>query len=369
MRQRSWRPPTPSALPDRPTVSCWSSPIGSRSATCARSATASPSSRRRCSATSMSGRAASGVREEARHQAGRTIVSGTGGTATRVAALLAAYNRRDLTLACLRSLQAQQLPGVTLDLFVLDDASSDGTSEQIAEQFPEVTLLHGNGQLYWNGGMRRAFAAAMAGDYDYYLWMNDDTDLDDGALAVLLDTECRLRARRRGGAHRRRLDQAPGDRRADLRGSRPSLPLAAVEERAGPTGRRTAPLRHDERERGAHLPRRGAAHRQHRSGVRTADGRLRLWAASPGGRLLGLGRPRHGRHLRLPSRASPGRAAPRRGAAAAVVGQGAEARAVGGLQPAVGGQALAPVLAEPVRAPRDPARPRAHAASAGRARG
>jgi GT2 family glycosyltransferase len=83
---------------------------------------------------------------------------------------------------------------VTLDLFVLDDASSDGTGEQIAEQFPEATLLHGNGRLYWNGGMRRAFAAAIAGDYDYYLWMNDDTRLDDGALAVLLDTERRLRA-------------------------------------------------------------------------------------------------------------------------------------------------------------------------------
>ena len=65
----------------------------------------------------------------------------------------------------------------------------------IAEQFPEVTLLHGNGKLYWNGGMRRAFAAAIAGDYDYYLWMNDDTELDDGALAVLLDTERRLRER------------------------------------------------------------------------------------------------------------------------------------------------------------------------------
>ncbi len=115
---------------------------------------------------------------------------------TRVAAVMAAYNRRDLTLACLRSLRAQQAaPGLTLDTFVLDDASSDGTSEAIVEQFPEVTVLHGTGELYWNGGMRRAFAAATTGDYDYYLWMNDDTTLDDGALAVLLDTERRLRER------------------------------------------------------------------------------------------------------------------------------------------------------------------------------
>ena len=74
------------------------------------------------------------------------------------------------TLACLRSLGAQQVPGVALDVFVLDDASSDGTSEAVAEQFPEVTVLHGDGELYWNGGMRRAFAAAIAvGDFDYGL--------------------------------------------------------------------------------------------------------------------------------------------------------------------------------------------------------
>jgi GT2 family glycosyltransferase len=113
----------------------------------------------------------------------------------RVAAVMAAYNRKDLTLACLRALRAQQAPGVTLDAFVLDDASSDGTGQAIAEEFPEATVLRGTGQLYWNGGMRSAFGAAIAGDYDYYLWMNDDTSLDDRALAVLLDTERRLRGR------------------------------------------------------------------------------------------------------------------------------------------------------------------------------
>ena len=93
----------------------------------------------------------------------------------RIAAVMAVHNRRDLTLACLDSLRAQQLAGDTLDVFVLDDASTDGTAAAVLERHPDVRLLRGNGQLYWNGGMRRAFGEAMAADYDYYLWMNDDT--------------------------------------------------------------------------------------------------------------------------------------------------------------------------------------------------
>jgi GT2 family glycosyltransferase len=76
----------------------------------------------------------------------------------------------------------------------LSFSKEGGTTARVAAEFPEVTVLHGNGKLYWNGGMRRAFAAAIAGDYDYYLWVNDDTHLDDGALGLLLDTERRLRA-------------------------------------------------------------------------------------------------------------------------------------------------------------------------------
>jgi GT2 family glycosyltransferase len=119
----------------------------------------------------------------------------TGRGTTRMAAVMAAHNRRELTLACLRSLRAQRVPDVLVDVFVLDDASSDGTGEAIAERFPEVTVLCGDGKLYWNGGMRRAFGEAIAGDYDYYLWMNDDTTLDDGALALLLETERQVRER------------------------------------------------------------------------------------------------------------------------------------------------------------------------------
>ena len=81
-------------------------------------------------------------------------------------------------------------------MFVLDDASTDGTAEAVAQHHPDVRLLRGDGHQYWNGGMRRALDQAMAGDYDYYLWMNDDTTLvDDGVLALLLQTEQQLRER------------------------------------------------------------------------------------------------------------------------------------------------------------------------------
>ena len=107
---------------------------------------------------------------------------------TRVAAVMTVYNRRDLTLACLGSLRAQQVPGVRIDTFVVDDASTDGTAEAIQEEHPDTVLLRGDGNLFWNGGMRRAFGAALERGYDHYLWMNDDVELDDGAVRRLLAT-------------------------------------------------------------------------------------------------------------------------------------------------------------------------------------
>jgi len=108
---------------------------------------------------------------------------------TRMAVLLCCFNRRDKTLEALEDVTAQAgLDGVELDLFVLDDGSSDGTGAALRTRFPDATLLQGDGNLFWNGGMRRAWAAALPGDYDFYLWLNDDTRLFPHTLRRLLDT-------------------------------------------------------------------------------------------------------------------------------------------------------------------------------------
>lgn len=108
-----------------------------------------------------------------------------------VAALLTVHNRRELTLACLRSVTRQSVPA-DVDIFLVDDASTDGTAAAVAQEFPTVFLIEGDGSLYWNGGMRRAFRAALAKGYDYYWWLNDDTHLDGEALRTLLSTAERI---------------------------------------------------------------------------------------------------------------------------------------------------------------------------------
>lgn len=118
----------------------------------------------------------------------------------RLAALLTCHNRKSMTLACLEALFNQELPAkVRIDVYLVDDGSKDGTTEAVVQSYPQVKILQGNGNLFWNGGTRVAFAEAMQSDYDYYLWLNNDTFLYPNALSKLLETCHKLRIQ---GEHR-----------------------------------------------------------------------------------------------------------------------------------------------------------------------
>jgi GT2 family glycosyltransferase len=104
----------------------------------------------------------------------------------RLAALLTCHNRCNQTLASLRALHACTLPtGWEMAVYLVDDGSTDGTGAAVRSVFPSVTVIDGDGSLFWNGGMRRAFGAATEVGYDSYLWLNDDTLLYPDALQKL----------------------------------------------------------------------------------------------------------------------------------------------------------------------------------------
>lgn len=111
-------------------------------------------------------------------------------TNVSIGVVMTCFNRREYTLKCLRLLYEQTAlqQGVSLSIFLTDDGSKDGTSEAVAKEFPDTTILKGNGSLFWNGGMNKAYGEALKHDLDYYLWMNDDTFLFEDALERLLAT-------------------------------------------------------------------------------------------------------------------------------------------------------------------------------------
>lgn len=92
----------------------------------------------------------------------------------KIAALLTCFNRKEKTLQCIKSL-FKALPDCSV--FMVDDASTDGTSNAVLEQFPQVHIIHGDGNLFWSRGMYTAWKEAIKGNYDYYLWLNDDIEL------------------------------------------------------------------------------------------------------------------------------------------------------------------------------------------------
>lgn len=103
----------------------------------------------------------------------------------KIAVILTSFNRREITLGCLRSLPLNGR--FSLKFFLTDDRSRDGTAEAVRAEFPEAVVLQGSGMDFWAGGMRRSFAAALDENFDYYLWLNDDSHLDKGFLGRLVE--------------------------------------------------------------------------------------------------------------------------------------------------------------------------------------
>lgn len=107
----------------------------------------------------------------------------------RIAVLMTCHNRIATTLKCLDAIRAQTKPdNLHLQIYLVDDGCTDGTGDAVAEAHPDTTILSGDGSLYWCGGMRFAWAEAMKEDYDYYLWLNDDTHLYPETIGKMVAT-------------------------------------------------------------------------------------------------------------------------------------------------------------------------------------
>jgi len=97
-----------------------------------------------------------------------------------VSVIVVSWNVLPLLRQCLESLIDE--PDVR-EVVVVDNASTDGTCEEIENRFPAVKLLCSRENLGYAGGINAG--AKLAGG-DYFLFLNPDTRLMPGAIATML---------------------------------------------------------------------------------------------------------------------------------------------------------------------------------------
>jgi len=99
--------------------------------------------------------------------------------------LIPVRNNIDITTQCLRLLSRQTFKD--FDVTVIDDASTDGTAEFIRKNFPDVTVLQGDGNLWWAGAINMGLEHVLsrATDDDFILTLNDDVTFESNYIEQL----------------------------------------------------------------------------------------------------------------------------------------------------------------------------------------
>lgn len=106
----------------------------------------------------------------------------------RVDIVAPAYNRREITLQCIKSLLKIDSTGLDVHIVIVDDGSTDGTGDAIRQEYPVVEVIDGNGGLLYTEGTNVGVRAALKHDPQYVLMINDDALFDPDFLQHMVRT-------------------------------------------------------------------------------------------------------------------------------------------------------------------------------------
>jgi GT2 family glycosyltransferase len=95
----------------------------------------------------------------------------------KVTAVVLSWNGKEDTLACLRSLEGEEV-----DVIVVDNASEDGTAEAVSG----VDLIRNERNLGYAGGMNVGIRRALERGAEAVLLLNNDVEVEPGAIEALI---------------------------------------------------------------------------------------------------------------------------------------------------------------------------------------
>ena len=104
----------------------------------------------------------------------------------KVAVVVPVHGRLPTTLRFIETFRRVQYDSYRI--VIIDDASPDGTAEVLARDHPDVTVLHGDGNLWWTGATNLGVRHALDHGFDYVLTINNDTVQKPDFLSRLVET-------------------------------------------------------------------------------------------------------------------------------------------------------------------------------------
>jgi len=96
-----------------------------------------------------------------------------------ISIIIVSFNTRDLLRECLTAVQ-KEASALRTEIFVVDNASTDGSAEMVEREFSAVELLRNDVNLGFGRANNLAFARARG---RYFVLLNSDAFLASGALA------------------------------------------------------------------------------------------------------------------------------------------------------------------------------------------
>ena len=106
-------------------------------------------------------------------------------TMPKVFVLVLSYNGIKWLKGCLPSVIAMDYPNY--ETVVIDNGSSDGTQDFMRENFPQVQMVTLKPNRGYAGGFNAGLEYAAEHGADFFLVMNNDTEIDSFALTALVE--------------------------------------------------------------------------------------------------------------------------------------------------------------------------------------
>ena len=107
----------------------------------------------------------------------------------KVTVIFTCFNRKEKTVKCLKTI-TEYNPNIEFDFIIVDDASTDGTLDEIGKLNLKTQIIHGDGNLFWCGGMRKgidAYLSRQLTEKDYCLLINDDVAFYEGSIEKMFE--------------------------------------------------------------------------------------------------------------------------------------------------------------------------------------